>query len=444
MAETMVRPRPLGDLRLHLQVDTNAGTNDVQGIVRNRRQRLMKLPISRGRFDVASFQDHGHPGFVKYNDDTLAPNRDNYPIIDPTSGFVSVAADVDRNTGVKNIPNMQQSDNPPNTVTPFSPRPTTTLAHRDKVKESDSRESSGTMNPLRASAPASLQYNDPQLQKTRVLNDPGTWNSRKISDAMIRAKLGGWTSDKDPRKTEKEQDLIWQQIHSRNIKNQANVIDKAEDWKDEAALRYVYLPSTQRAYEAVNWDTKLAPKVLPPATTLERQPDPVSHRFSVNKRYESAAQPWQNLGRSFDMFQNRDGFHIKGPIEFCSPHRKNYQIPNYTGFVGGFGERDHPQQYFFPSAVQRTSLPWYTDTANRPNIPGYTGCTHWKSEKPANANVPIPPPQTTARVHRIDRYDPNQSAHKRTSRMSKMVTLVPPCNPFNKVDKDERTLEQYR
>nr|XP_054766968.1 uncharacterized protein LOC129274143 [Lytechinus pictus] len=193
MAETMVRPRPLGDLRLHLQVDTNAGTNDVQGIVRNRRQRLMKLPISRGRFDVASFQDHGHPGFVKYNDDTLAPNRDNYPIIDPTSGFVSVAADVDRNTGVKNIPNMQQSDNPPNTVTPFSPRPTTTLAHRDKVKESDSRESSGTMNPLRASAPASLQYNDPQLQKTRVLNDPGTWNSRKISDAMIRAKLvPGW------------------------------------------------------------------------------------------------------------------------------------------------------------------------------------------------------------------------------------------------------------
>eukprot|EP00057_Strongylocentrotus_purpuratus_P027817 XP_011682291.1 PREDICTED: uncharacterized protein LOC105446766 [Strongylocentrotus purpuratus] len=124
-----------------------------------------------------------------------------------------------------------------------------------------------------------------------------------------------WTSDADPRKIEKEQDLIWQQIHSKSIKNQANVIDKAEDWKDEAALRYVYLPSTQRSYEGVNWDAKLAPKVLPPATTLERQPDPVSHRFSVNKRYESGAQPWQNLGRSFDMFQIRDGFHIKGPIE---------------------------------------------------------------------------------------------------------------------------------
>ena len=33
----------------------------------------------------------------------------------------------------------------------------------------------------------------------------------------------GWTSDADPRKIEKEQDLIWQQIHSKTIKNQANV-----------------------------------------------------------------------------------------------------------------------------------------------------------------------------------------------------------------------------
>lgn len=181
----MVRPRPLGDLRLHLQVDTNSGANNVQDIMKNRRQRLMKLPVSRGRFDVASFQDHKNSGFVKYNDDTLAPNRDNYPIIDPTSGFVSVAADVDRNTGVTHIPNMQQSDNTPNTVTPLSPRPTTTLAYRDKVKESTSQ------NPLRASAPAALQSSDPQLQKTRLLNDPGTWNSKKISDAMIRAKLGG-------------------------------------------------------------------------------------------------------------------------------------------------------------------------------------------------------------------------------------------------------------
>ena len=190
MAETAVRPRPPGDLRLHMQVDTNAGPNTVQNIVKNRRMRLMKLPISRGRFDVTSFQDLGNPGFVKYNDDTLAPCRDNYPIIDPTSGFVSVAADVDRNTGIKRIPNLQQSDNPPNTVTPLSPRPTTTLAHREKTRESEENGSKG-MNPLRLSAPAVLERVDPQLKTTRVLNDPGTWNSRKISDAMIRAKLGG-------------------------------------------------------------------------------------------------------------------------------------------------------------------------------------------------------------------------------------------------------------
>ncbi|XP_071507400.1 protein SPMIP7-like [Diadema antillarum] len=442
MADTAVRPRPTGDLRLHLQVDTNAGPNNVQNIVGNRRRRLMKIPISRGRFDVASFQEPANSGFVKYNDDTLAPHRDNYPVIDPTSGFVSVAADVDRNTGIKGIPNLQQSDNPPNTVTPLSPRPTTTLAHREKEKVKENGKAAP--NPLRFSAPSMIVYNDPQLKTTKVLNDPGTWNSRQISDAMIRAKLGGWTSDIDPRKTEKEQHMIWQQIHSKNIKNQSHAVDKAKDWKDEAALRYIYLPSTQRSYEDVNWDAKIAPKVDPPATTLERQPDQISHRFNVNKRYEPDAQEWQNLGRSFDWFQTRNGYHMTGPVEFCSPHRKNYQIPNYTAFIGGYGERDHPRQFFLPSAVMRTSLPWYTDTAHRPNIPGYTGCTHWRGKDPANANVPVPPPQTTARVHRIDRYDPNQSPFKRTSRMSKMVTLVPPCNPFNKVEKEERTLEQYR
>ena len=32
---------------------------------------------------------------------------------------------------------------------------------------------------------------------------------------------------------------------------------------------------------------------------------------------------------------------------------------------------------------------------------------------------------------------PNNSEHKRDSKMSKMVTLVPPCNPFNLPGKDQ-------
>jgi hypothetical protein len=36
---------------------------------------------------------------------------------------------------------------------------------------------------------------------------------------------------------------------------------------------------------------------------------------------------------------------------------------------------------------------------------------------------------------------PNNSNHKRDSQMSKMVTTVPPCNPFNLINKLEEVLE---
>ena len=47
----------------------------------------------------------------------------------------------------------------------------------------------------------------------------------------------------------------------------------------------------------------------------------------------------------------------------CSHPRKNLQIPNYTGCIGGEGERDDPHKVFIPMTVLRTSVPKYTDTA---------------------------------------------------------------------------------
>ncbi len=193
MADTAVRPRPGGDLRLHFMTDTNAGPNNIQDMVYQRNMRQMKLPPSRGRFDIDSFQqDRRNPGFVKFHEDTswkttsmdaLAPGRDNVPIIDPTSGFISAAADVDRNTGIKQIPNMQSVDNPPNTVTPNQPTPNTTYEHRDRVN--------GKEIPRRTGSAGSSQTSSHDPEVTRMLNDPGTWKGRKISDAYVRAKLGG-------------------------------------------------------------------------------------------------------------------------------------------------------------------------------------------------------------------------------------------------------------
>ncbi|KAJ8024757.1 hypothetical protein HOLleu_34759 [Holothuria leucospilota] len=188
MTETsQIRPRPGGDLRLHFLPDTNAGPNKVQELQENYRHRQMKLPRSRGKFDVDSFQDLDNIGFVKYNGDTLAPSRDNVPIIDPTSGFISAGGDVDRNTGVTAIPTLQQAGYTPNIVTPYNPKPTTTKEYRDLARSSAS--SQPDHRPLSKSLPSS--FVDPQLEKTKMSNDPGTWNDRKISDALLRAKLGG-------------------------------------------------------------------------------------------------------------------------------------------------------------------------------------------------------------------------------------------------------------
>ncbi|XP_033103518.1 spermatogenesis-associated protein 48-like [Anneissia japonica] len=438
-AEVMLRQRTDGDLRLHLQPDTNAGGNIAQQIERNRLHRHMKFPKLRGKFDFDSFQDHKNVGFVKYNGDTLAPNRDSVSIIDPTSGFISASADIDRNTGVKDIPSMQAIDNPPNNVTPKTPQPLKSSEHRQRVPTGKWRED----------LTIKRSYTSPHLgaksegDLTRFRSEPGNWSGRKISDAWIRAKLGGWTSDRDPREIKKEQERIKRELSELTIKGQANVVDKAPDWKDKAAHRYCYTSSTQRAYEDVDWDSMLPPKVLPPASTIEPQADRVSHCFNENKRYSPASQNYQNLGRTWDRFQVRDGYHFVGPVEFCSPYRKVNQIPNYTGYLGTEGEQDNPRVFYIPQTVVRTVKPRYTETARRANIPGYTGCTYWKSNQPANSNVPLPPPQTTARIHRMLPNYHTGSAHRRTSRMSKMVTLVPPGNPFNQISREGRPLESY-
>ena len=201
MADVAVgmRPRPLGNLRLHLMTDTNAGPNNIQEIRHQRSMRQMKLPPSRGRFDVDSFQSHkSNPGFVKFHEDTswkttsmdaLAPGRDGVPIIDPTSGFVSAAADVDRNTGFKALRSMQAVDNPPNTVTPRRPGPNTTFEYRDGLNGKNNSYKPASGSSSRSVEVLNATASDPGVM--RVLSDPGTWRGRKISDALIRAELGG-------------------------------------------------------------------------------------------------------------------------------------------------------------------------------------------------------------------------------------------------------------
>ncbi|KAL8620642.1 hypothetical protein ACOMHN_029532 [Nucella lapillus] len=174
----------------------------------------------------------------------------------------------------------------------------------------------------------------------------------------------------------------------------------------------------------------------------------ISHRWS-NKKYDSAAQEWQR----------RHGYYKNQSINFSSACPRVQQIPLYGGSIGAenLEEMENAQERFKPLTVKRVPIPRPSETAYRPNIPGYKGCTLWQGTcAPANAHAaPGPPSQsTTALTHNCDAdnmFDfffsflffkpmslPQESrGMKRGAEMSRMITLVPPCNPFNSLEKEE-------
>ncbi|XP_064648180.1 protein SPMIP7-like [Lineus longissimus] len=412
LSDSNFKTRP--EFRSYLKTDNNCGNNVVRQIEEKRRIRQMKFPTLRGRKDVDSFQSStpSTPGFKKYNDEgdhrVPAPFRSFDNIVDPVSGFVSAGGDLDRNTGVQGLKCLAQLNLTPQATIP--------------------QEVHSIRKGMRGAPPPTNRETE------RDPPAPYAWNSREMSERAIRAALGGWTSDVDPRKAQEEK--------LRGTENVPKTPSAAaKDKRDQLALKYMYTSSTQRQYEDLPWDSMLHPRLWTKPTTFEGKPDKVSQRWTI-KRYEPAADEWQHPGRAWDWFQHRDTYFGNRPATFCSANPRSQQIPGYSGAVGGtnLGEIDNAGESFSPLTCKRTPLPRPTDTSHRPNIPGYKGCTWYKPHTaPAHSNMSDPIPQTTARVHRELPLTatPSTTEHKRDSRMSKMVTTVPPCNPFNKVDKEE-------
>ncbi|XP_041366282.1 spermatogenesis-associated protein 48-like [Gigantopelta aegis] len=411
LSDSNLKSRP--EFRTYLTTDASAGGDVVTQIKEKRRRRHQNFPCLRGRADVDSFQEkvNENPSFKKWNDEgnyrAPAPYRSFDNIVDPVSGFVSVGGDMDRNTGHTMMRSFVLLSDTPQSAAP-----------RD-------RHSNRTNEPA---APM-------ELRRATTTGGPSQWNSRKVPDASIRAKLGGWTSDHDPRKPV-SQPLGLRRSKSMYAGPQSSELSKSS--KDLLALKYMYSSSTQRGYEEVQWDNMLGPKVWPPVSTLEDKADPVSQRWNL-KRYHPAAQEWQAMGRGWDWFQTRHGYYGNRPVVFCNPLPRTPHIPGYSGCVGAenLEEMDNIQEEFTPFTVKRATVPRPTDTAHRPNIPCYTGCSLWQGAYNSNnshhAAEAVP---STADVHRTHPVSPNESSFKRGSRMSKMVTLVPPCNPFNSVEKE--------
>ena len=175
LADSAYRTRP--NFSTYLMTDSNALGNDVQQSQEKRRIRQMKFPPTTGRRDVDSFQDAGCKdlAFKKWNDngDFVQPHRAPAPTrscdnsIDPTCGFVSVGGDFDRQTGHRRIRSMVQLSDTPQSRTP-------------------QEQHSIRIMPQSPHAP---------LETRRLTeSDPGfqsPWNSRKLLDGVIRARLGG-------------------------------------------------------------------------------------------------------------------------------------------------------------------------------------------------------------------------------------------------------------
>ncbi|XP_003383123.1 PREDICTED: uncharacterized protein LOC100640696 [Amphimedon queenslandica] len=212
--------------------------------------------------------------------------------------------------------------------------------------------------------------------------------------------------------------------------NESAVVDV-----DKLLHSYRWDSSTKRGYNEVPWDNKLPPGTLhsPSNTSILSLPDPVSLRFT-NKRNELYPSQWQSLGSAWDGVQSRNGFTSLNN-SFFSPFKNTLHVPGYSGHT--FGEPDRINGDFAAVAIQRKT-PHPTSTSKKPNIPGYTGCSHWSNDREALSRLPQPNQYTIDFTKRsVPAPDYKCSPFVRTSPLSKMITLVSPFNPYNKIEHND-------
>ncbi|XP_044071194.1 spermatogenesis-associated protein 48 [Siniperca chuatsi] len=333
---------------------------------------------------------------------TLAPLRDDVPLLDPCCGQLSAGAEVD--LGVKGRQKFIDFHHvasalwvPPG----FRERPQT------------------------APNPSGI---------CEDLSEDKAWNSRRIPDAVLRARLHGSTHP------------VKVQPHSLKTSTKATSHSSFPDkhtgpqdgfpsdlrqWTDKspAVQRFRYTSATQRSYEEVGWDTKLPQRLKAPETTLEKMVDPVSERPS-STRYSSRPQLWQSIGAEWNRQQFRSRNDAKKPISFCSGCLRSGQIPLYTGTIGSenMDNIDNMDEDFHPLTLKRSIVPPYVPTARRTTIPGYTGKAVY-AYSAADAAVSVPAVSSPAHSSGTIK-ESGSPTFGHAAPLSRMATTMTPCNPF--------------
>ncbi|XP_008066124.1 uncharacterized protein C7orf72 homolog [Carlito syrichta] len=398
--------------------------------------RKMNIPFVKGledRHNYGRFEEKCNPAFLKFHpyppsvlpdyhlhypypppfgpDYPLFPLRDDVPLGDPCSGFMSPGGDGDLKPGIgRTIPNLVDfSDVKPQHRVPRPDTGFQTTVKRQKILSEE-------------------------LQQDR------RWNSREVQDISIRARLGGWTS---PQKV-----IPLQPLHEGCSINHTYTFDEeatctedggppAQPNKKYSAKDSFYKSSTQKAYEGVPWDKMLLPKPDPEETTLEKAADLISQCFTL-KRYERIPAITQMVGGLWDRFQTRSFLAPVKPVNFVSPSSRSKYIPLYTGHVQSTNadDVDNPFGDITSLATPRRSKPLYTSTSRAANIPGYTGKVHFTATHPANSNIPSTTPSPDSELHRFLRKEMQVGLFRHQAPLSRLVTTVKPYNPFNRKEKE--------
>ncbi|XP_055277651.1 spermatogenesis-associated protein 48 [Moschus berezovskii] len=447
--------------------------------------RKLNMPFVKGvedRHDYGRMEKKCSPTFLKFHpyppsvlpdyhlhypypppygpDYPLFPLRDDVPLHDACSGFLSPGGDADLKPGIgRTIPSLVDfSDVKPQHRVP---RPDTgfqtTLKRKTILLE--------------------------ELKQDR------RWNSRAVPDISIRARLGGWTS---PLKVIPSQPHHGE--HSVNLPytfdEEATCTDNGEPFlqsnKKYSPKDSFYKSSTQKAYEMVPWDKMLPPKLDPEETTVEKAADPVSHCFTM-KRCEGLPAITQMVGGLWDRFQTRSFLAPVKPVNLlkvCGNPASNQDLgtgvdeekeagdpslsetrPRQRGLQGlslCAGLRVSKQSQRRRSEALSTRHPLHCpalcclpvachcmcarsetegfDSSScsqcSANIPGYTGKVHFTATHPANSDRPSTTPSPDSEVHQVLRKGMAVDLFRHQGPLSRMVTTVKPYNPFNKKDKE--------
>ncbi|XP_031435208.2 spermatogenesis-associated protein 48 [Clupea harengus] len=370
----------------------------------------INLPPERGpegRYEFESLKEKAFHDFTKFNplaqppaaNAALAPSRDEVLLIDPCSGQLSAGAEVDLGNK-RRRKFIDRAHTPSDLWVP--------TGSRDRPQTPPHR-------------PASVQCDSAEHR---------SWNSRTLSDAAVRAGLGGWTSAERVKPAAPNIPCSLKSFSFFLGKDESNskmysIISPQSG--DEAARHRIYTSMAQRGYEDVAWDTKLPPRLKPPATTLEKTADPVDQRWTL-RRYHTRPELWQAVGPHWNRYQLRSRNEVRKPITFTSPCPKSGQIPLYCGSVGSenMDNIDIVGEDFTPLTMLRKIIPPYTPTAYRPTSRGYTGKGHYDTACPSSCCLPAVP--CTAPALGSSRWSPPAFGH--TGPLSRMVTTTPPQNPF--------------